>query len=172
MLGRRTVMKWLAVNFFSIACVTAFFQPIMQCGFLLMPMPRCFVHLILGTSHPAPASGLFQSSPAINYGCHSALGINTAMAVLVSILTHDQLRVSRKRTCCHTDTGAVSILTRDQLRVSLGYNLNIVPLSGFQSSPAINCGCHRRPQSRARPPGCFNPHPRSTAGVTLAKPVR
>ena len=36
----------------------------------------------------------------------------------------------------------------------------------FQSSPAINCGRHPRNAKGPKGNACFNPHPRSTAGVT------
>ena len=36
----------------------------------------------------------------------------------------------------------------------------------FQSSPAINCGRHNRVLKFYSCSQCFNPHPRSTAGVT------
>ena len=40
----------------------------------------------------------------------------------------------------------------------------------FQSSPAINCGRHRHQRPTDVKLGCFNPHPRSTAGVTPPGP--
>ena len=61
---------------------------------------------------------LFQSSPAINCGCHYR-----------------------------------QIIQSQRCRM-------------FQSSPAINCGCHHQAIDCLGRHGCFNPHPRSTAGVT------
>ncbi len=108
---------------------------------------------------------------------------------VVSILTRDQLRASHKATTNNADLKCfnphprstagvtkryndrsanwrVSILTRDQLRASLIRPLRIFAPSLFQSSPAINCGRHLKIVVVCWIVQSFNPHPRSTAGVT------
>ena len=86
----------------------------------------------------------------------------------VSILTRDQLRVSLKVFASLGSFMSVSILTRDQLRVSPTGAIFPVGALMFQSSPAINCGCHLASIQRVKFLNSFNPHPRSTAGVTTA----
>ena len=60
----------------------------------------------------------------------------------------------------------VSILTRDQLRAAPRKKCKRIFDLMFQSSPAINCGRHRIGKKHSFPTSGFNPHPRSTAGVT------
>ena len=181
------------------------------------PHPRSTAGVTLPTLSCKSKKSLFQSSPAINCGCHLAAEFNSRssrvsiltrdqlrvsqalrgvsahsthgvsiltrvqlrvsqqyrvhhpIAYLVSILTRDQLRVSHDMTRIWRTSKIVSILTRDQLRVSQNRHIQMGAPFGFQSSPAINCGCHGRPAGSIGDKFRFNPHPRSTAGVTPQK---
>ena len=134
----------------------------------------------------------FNPHPRSTAGVTSGWVGATAQCHFVSILTRDQLRVSLILISFTCVSSIVSILTRDQLRVSLPLSREAFELGGFnphprstagvtpktvdaaefeglfQSSPAINCGCHNAIGSNLGTFIGFNPHPRSTAGVTCA----
>ena len=153
-------------------CHFAPFNPQSTCGGF-NPHPRSTAG-VTGRSKRVASGSMFQSSPAINCGCHNR-GVEVRLVVdHVSILTRDQLRVSPQEFRREAYLQAVSILTRDQLRVSLatgsggagGFGVSIhtrdqlrVSLfrllrarteDEFQSSPAINCGCHFANQAHGR----------------------
>ena len=138
---------------------------------------------------PAPCECVFQSSPAINCGRHqidrsiqrgypcfnphprSTAGVTASKAAndlrsVVSILTRDQLRASPAPTAYRCQAWMFQSSPAINCgRHSAGAG-KCNPCVLFQSSPAINCGRHQGGGICGGRPACFNPHPRSTAGVT------